>query len=297
MVGEVGGHAAISAGDFGQYVIGIDWSAIFANKIARAVGMLVIVWVTIWVIALVYSGYARDSDLGPIAIRPHTNKKLGERTIVFDQTIYPFQMHGVEATCTFYYVYDDGQKPTRRRKIPLLAKQHLQLHIRSSPIPSETSTTRYGYEGPDELNSGLVVFPVFDPPSPPETVSTTPETIGEVVKQYGLIEKWTEDDAAPVVSLGASIWEQVCDDRINHIKERAKALEQARTGNILQKMTATQVAKDRANVFGSYYVKMQFSKHPWFVLFRHPNQDLKMTAWVTVLTSVFALAMDAWPVK
>jgi hypothetical protein len=41
---------------------------------------------------------------------------------------------------------------------------------------------------------------------------------------------------------------------------------------------------------------MQFSKNPWFVLFRHPNRDLKMTAWLTILTSFFAIAMDLWPV-
>ncbi|MBK8544265.1 MAG: hypothetical protein IPL62_12390 [Caulobacteraceae bacterium] len=75
---------------------------IFANKIARALGMMGLVLLTIWVIALVYSGYAQDSVLGPIAIRPHTNRRLGEGTVVFDQSKYPFQMDGVEATCQVF---------------------------------------------------------------------------------------------------------------------------------------------------------------------------------------------------
>jgi len=32
-----------------------------------------------------------------------------------------------------------------------------------------------------------------------------------------------------------------------------------------------------------------------FVLTRHPDRDLKMTAWLTILTSMFALIMDWWP--
>jgi hypothetical protein len=31
------------------------------------------------------------------------------------------------------------------------------------------------------------------------------------------------------------------------------------------------------------------------VLTRHPDRDLKMTAWLTILTSMFALIMDWWP--
>lgn len=294
MLGEAGGHTVVAAADWVHNLAGIDWPALFANKLARALGMLVIVWVTIWVIALVYSGYARDSDLGPIALRPHTNKRLGETKIVFDQTLYPFQMDGVEATCTFFYQYEDlNGKP---RKIRLTNRTVLQLHIRSSPIPKDPNT-RYGFEGPHDLPADQVIYPVFDAMGQYEVALPTPSTSGEYIRMYDLESKWTEDDLAPVVSVGPSIWELVCDEREQHIRERARLLDQAQKGNFIQQMSKAQLVKDRANVFGSYYVKMQFSKHPWFVLFRHPNQDLKMTAWVTVLTSVFALAMDAWPVK
>jgi hypothetical protein len=64
----------------------------------------------------------------------------------------------------------------------------------------------------------------------------------------------------------------------------------------MKAMRRASATRDRANAFGSYYLKMQFSKRPDFVLFKHPNKELKMTAWLTVLTSVFSLAMDLWPV-
>jgi hypothetical protein len=41
-----------------------------------------------------------------------------------------------------------------------------------------------------------------------------------------------------------------------------------------------------------YFVEMQFPILPWYVLTDHPDGQVKTTAWLTVLTSVFAVAMQ-----
>lgn len=270
---------------------------IFANKIARALGMIGLVLLTIWVIALVYSGYAQDSVLGPIAIRPHTNRRLGEGTVVFDQSKYPFQMDGVEATCQVFYQYEDSAGKTQR--VPVLGPRELKMHIRVSPIPSDTST-RYGFESNDDVGAlphGSVTFPNFEAQTVPDSIAPTPTTVREYVEKNALEPLWTEDDEAPVISLGPAQVDLIAEARAAHIEARAQKWLDSQKPGFLSGMSRAQATRERANVFGSYYIKMQFSKRPDFVLFRHPNKELKMTAWLTLLTSFFSLAMDLWPVN
>ncbi|MGE0530235.1 MAG: hypothetical protein AB7G40_10295 [Hyphomonadaceae bacterium] len=270
---------------------------ILANKIARAIGMIGLVLVTIWVIALVYSGYAQDSVLGPIAIRPHTNRRLGEGTVVFDQSKYPFQMDGVEATCQVFYQYEDSSGKTRR--VPVLGPRELKMHIRVSPIPADAST-RYGFEPHDDIGAlphASVIFPTFETQSIPDLISPTPSTVREYVEQNGLESLWTEDDEAPVISLGPAQVDLIAEARSAHIASRAQKWIDSQSKGLFKGMSRAQATRERANVFGSYYIKMQFSKRPDFVLFKHPNKELKMTAWLTLLTSFFSLAMDLWPVN
>lgn len=39
-------------------------------------------------------------------------------------------------------------------------------------------------------------------------------------------------------------------------------------------------------------VKFHFPINPYFLLYKHPDRDLRSTAWLTVLTSLFALLMQ-----
>lgn len=278
-----------------------DWGALIefllVNRYARAAGMLLLVLMTIWIIALVYSGYAQDSMLGPIALRPHTNKRLGEGTVVFDQSKYPFQMDSVEATCQVFYQYEDGAGRTRR--VPVLGPRELKLHIRVSPIPSD-ATTQYGFETVDDIATlphASVVFPTFEVHREPTEIAVTPATVGEYVAQNKLEALWTEDDEAPVISLGPAQIDLIAEARKSHIVTQAEKWIDSQKPSWIPPFSRTRATKERANVFGSYYIKMQFSKRPDFVLFKHPNKELKMTAWLTLLTSFFSLAMDLWPVE
>lgn len=293
MWSELSQFAADCWGALGQLTL----SDILANKIARAIGMFGLVLLTIWVIALVYSGYAQDSVLGPIAIRPHTNRRLGESAVVFDQSKYPFQMDGVEATCQVFYQYEDAAGKTRR--IPVLGPRELKMHIRVSTIPADDAT-HYGFETKEDIGSlphTSVTFPTFETQVIPKLIGPTPPTVREYIEQNGLEALWREDDEAPVISLGAAQVDLIAEARKAHISARAKNWMDSQRPGLLNGISRARATRERANVFGSYYIRMQFSKRPDFVLFRHPNRELKMTAWLTLLTSLFSLAMDLWPVE
>ncbi|MGE0044119.1 MAG: hypothetical protein AB7J28_16475 [Hyphomonadaceae bacterium] len=293
--------------EFGQCLsaAGQSWftpeniTLVLENRWTRAAGMVLLVWMTIWVIALVYSGYMQDFEKGPIGLRPHVNKKQGEKTIVFDKDVVPYQMDGVDAKCRFFFIYDNAQG--KRRRVALGGVKEFQLHIRPTPVPRAATLVQYGYEvsaGLADVPSELVAFPTFEPGAPPpETVGATPATVGEYVKANDLERKWTEDDDAPIVSISQTELDLITDERRTFIRGKAQKLADAARGGVFRSFERRGLARERPNVFGSYYVKLQFSQNPIFVLFKHPNRELKMTAWLTVLTSLFALAMDLWPVR
>lgn len=54
-----------------------------SNPWARAIGLTVIVYLTIRVIASVYSGDKQNSELGPIGIRPHAAQRLAVRQLFY----------------------------------------------------------------------------------------------------------------------------------------------------------------------------------------------------------------------
>jgi hypothetical protein len=42
----------------------------------------------------------------------------------------------------------------------------------------------------------------------------------------------------------------------------------------------------------SYVLRIHFSASPWFLLFMHPDRDVKATGWLTLLTSLFAVLTE-----
>ncbi len=50
-------------------------------------------------------------------------------------------------------------------------------------------------------------------------------------------------------------------------------------------------------MFDIYYVRFRFPRNRFVVLTTRPDRDRKMTAWLTVLTSLFAMLMEWRPQK
>lgn len=264
---------------------------ILSNPWARAGGLSVIVYLTIRVIASVYSGDKQNSELGPVGIRPHTAQRLDRETIMLPRTLMPMNMDGVSAKLKVFYAFTDSRGKRRRH----LVYQRPHARIAVSPVNLRAmSATVYGQEVPD-LPTSDVCFPPVEMDRIPAELPATPDRALDYVALHRIVENWHEDDNAMLISMHADEVERIRGDREDWIIEEAKKVRRAREGNILQRMFYKGIAARRPNVIGSYYLKLEFSHDPWFVLTRHPDRELKMTAWLTVLTSMFALVMDAWP--
>ena len=261
--------------------------AFLSNPWVRVIGLVVIVYFTIRVIASVYSGDKQNSELGPVAIRQHSGLR---DTIILPRVLMPMNMDGVSAKLKVYYVFNDSRGKRRKQ----LLHENARSRIAVSPVALRAAAKIDGQEVPD-VASADVCFPPVDMDKAPSLVPATPDRAIDYVALHKIIENWHEDDNAPLISMHPEIREQIRADRERWIVEQANKVRREREGNFIQKLLSGSAARRRPNVIGSYYIKLEFSHDPWFVLTRHPDRDLKMTAWLTVLTSMFALVMDVWP--
>jgi hypothetical protein len=85
--------------------------------------------------------------------------------------------------------------------------------------------------------------------------------------------------------------------RDNFMAKRIEQLRKAKSGNWAAKLQLGSASRRRPGAVGNYYMRFQFSNDPVFVLTKHPDRDVRMTAWLTVLTSLFAIVMEIFPLN
>lgn len=263
--------------------------AILENPWTRGIALIVIVYMTIRVIAGIYSGDKQGAELGPVGIRPHTSARYGRDTIRMPHHLMPMTMDGVSAKCKIFYVYND----TRGRRRKYLVHTIKQATLSISPVTlGPVRDMIFGQEIPEGVATQHVCFPPVDIQETVEPVPATPPQATEYVKLHKILESWTEDDSAVRVSMSTDVKDEVNTGKVDFITNYASRLTKADRG---WRLGFKRLHDNRPNAIGSYYLKFEFSHEPVFVLTRHPDRDLKMTAWLTILTSMFALIMDWWP--
>jgi len=265
--------------------------AALANPWARGLCLMIAVYLTIRVIAAVYSGDKQKAELGPVAIRAHASGRYSENAIRLSRELMEMGMDGVSADCRVVYAYTDAKGRRRRRTI------HRLRNIRLSVSPSKIRRMGEKIDGQEipDVETRRVCFPPFESKEPLESVPATPERARDYALLHDILGQWHDDDAAPLISTGQEFMDQVAAGKTDFIKTQTAKIERAEKAFWGRRLTFRRHYLNRPNVVGSYYLKFEFSHEPLFVLTRHPDRDLKMTAWLTILTSMFALIMDWWP--
>lgn len=290
--GDVWAQAARALGEAQVWA-----SPVLDNPWLRTAALLLLVYFTIRAIAAVYGGDIQNSKLGPVAIRPHQNRSLGRRDIKIPRTLLPMSVDGVRASADIFYVYTDSRGHRRERRLHRIP--HVTINVAPTPPPPIQAivTGQEITEAIGGLHPEDVVIPTPEPETTPETIQPTPETVRAYVDQRKVLEAWTEDDAATRISLHSNEIELLAGAREEFVIDAASRLRAARNGGWFKRLGVARLARERPSVVGSYYVKFRLSRSPFFILTRHPDRDLKMTAWLTVLTSLFAMLMEAWPLR
>lgn len=265
--------------------------AIWYSMPFRLFCLVLFVACTIWVIGKVYSGDLQNAERGPIAIRRHSATSVPSDTIILPRSLVPLSMDGVTAQCTFMYVYE-GHKGKRQHA--KLLTRHMRLSVSPSNLRGLSDMAK-GNEVPD-VGTEELFWPLLDieTETPTQGFATCDRAKDHAVLNR-ILERWSGDDSLQLVSLSEAVMNDVRQARQTFIDSRVGALRRAKSGNVLTRVANSGAGRRRPGAVGNYYIKFQFSNDPGFVLTRHPDRDVRMTAWLTVLTSIFALAMELLP--
>lgn len=263
---------------------------ILGNPWTRGLALIVIVFVTIRIIASIYSGDKQGAEIGPIAIRKHASARLTEDTLCLHRDLMPMNMDGVSANIKVLYVYTDANGKRHRR----IVHEQRNIHLSIAPQKLRKAEKIDGQEIPD-VPTSMVCFPPFESEWPADSIEPMKDRARDYAAQHEILKQWTDDDGIPLISTGAEFRDQISSGKEQYILDRVARIQAAQGKGVYRRWAFRRLWKNRPNVVGSYYLKFEFSHDPVFVLTRHPDKDLKMTAWLTILTSMFALIMDWWP--
>lgn len=253
----------------------------------------VLVLSTIWVIGKIYSGDLQNAERGPVAIRRHSATSIPSDTIVIPRSLVPLSMDGVQARCTFMYVYE-GQRG-KRQHAKLLTRQ-MRLNVSANALRSLVDMAK-GNEVPD-VGTEEVAWPILDIETETPTQGYRTEDRARAHAEANrILERWSGDDSLQLISLSEAVMNDVRQARDDFITDRVAQLRASKSKNLWKRMRYAGAATRRPGAVGNYYLKFQFSNDPGFVLTKHPDRDVRMTAWLTVLTSLFAMAMELIPLQ
>lgn len=270
--------------------------------IGRTLLLFAAIFLTIGGIAMIYGGDVQNMRHGPVGIRRHSNSQLPRNYIRIPPKMLGRGVAGLHVDAVeVWFSYADSRG--RQRNVRLAVLKNMQIQVPDSGL-NKIGGMAYGHDVNGEIGQ-LRTEDVFLPA--PETVNETDDaaqglatldTVAGQVKARGLDNAWREDDDALIISLKEDIiTEEIAEKRTRYLVDTALALRAARNGGFFKRMGVSRLSANRPNVFGSYYLKFRFSKNPLKILTNHPDRDLKMTAWLTVLTSLFAMLTEALPLK
>ena len=97
------------------------------------------------------------------------------------------------------------------------------------------------------------------------------------------------------MSVPNSVRDLLIAERDAFITKMSNKVRRRKASPALFRLFDPNTADKRPGVIGYYYMKVSFDTSSWFVLFKHPDRELKMTAWLTVLTSFFGFLMGKMP--
>lgn len=269
----------------------------------------ILVWLTLKVISRVYSGDIQNTPIGPLALKTHVGEPA-EKTQKFIGPSAVFKnMGGLHARCQFMYVYEDEQgerhyiklkmkkqassKRSRRPNEKMVRTRQFHFNTRDRRFKSDGDFL-LGREVPDAIRSENIYLhnPDGDAASI-DIVSATPELAADwakLQKERDLTLSGTE-----IVSIPEGVCASLAQSRDEFLVELSSKIEKRRSKPKLLRIFDPNTPDKRPAVIGYYYVRLSFDTGTWFVLFNHPDRELKMTAWLTVLTSFFGFIMGKMP--
>lgn len=248
--------------------------------VVRTTVLILAIVVTLLAILWLYGGNLQNANIGPISIRSRT--ATGNTFFKAPRSIVTSALEGKTVRCTFYLSYMDRRG---KSKLVRLARK-VRFRFKLSALNKRLSFTRadmFGFWNPRFERALQDAFVESGIPAGPEDTGFF--SIGTPSDQQ-LDQKQSDD--TEIVALSTPLWEALTTSHLDFIRAGMKRF---------QRFLARRRRKDRFSRAGQYldlpdyaqdanlYMRMHFSANP----LGHPDSQVKTTAWLTLLTSLFAL--------
>jgi|CXWL01.1.fsa_nt_gi hypothetical protein len=260
------------AADIGSFFI---WLGIHPSlqDLVKALFLTVFVLAILMVVGDVYRGEIQN-ELHRIILAPSTKgialaaeqrtafearrrlRKEKDTTCHVPQFLVPLTLKDVHSNVFFYFRYRDCGG---RLKSQLVETYRSRFHVRKNAHPH---SLRIGHEADHRY--------------------TTDEE-----------DRLSEEEAVTIITMAASRVDYIQVGRIEPLLEKETAKFDSLKGNALaQALAGIKQGQLKPPEPLGLAIKFHFPINPYFLLYRHPDTNVRTTAWLTVLTSVFALFMQ-----
>lgn len=260
------------AGDFASF---LDWLGIHPSlqDLVKALILVLFVLAILMIVGDVYRGEIQNK-LHRIILAPSTKgasllaeqrteiearRKLRRNKDVYchvPQTLVPLTLNDIYSNVIFYYRYRDA---AGKLKSQIVETYKSRFYVKKNALPHSLAV---GHEEDHQY-------------SPEEN------------------DQFSEEENITTISMAASRVDYIQIGRIDPIMERERErYEKLKNSPLRQKLAGIKDGNVREPQELGLAVKFHFPIDPYFLLYRHPDTNVRTTAWLTVLTSVFALFMQ-----
>lgn len=244
----------------------------------RTAALILFIVATLIAILLLYGGNLQNANIGPLTLR---SRGTGARTLFqAPRTIVTSALEAKTLKCTFHFKYRD------RRKRPRVVQLGKPMHFKLDALNKRLSWSRadiFGFWN-QAHNEGLHTAFIESglPLAPQDKHLFVTHPPGDDVLQAMI------SDDGEIVGVSQDVWNDLARAHSEIIRRRMRQFQQFQkrrkgAGGFETKAPYLEVPDfdQDANI----YVRFHFSPNP----LTHPDPQVKTTAWLTVLTSLFAL--------
>lgn len=273
-----------------NYVQHVDWGAPtdywFHGRYwpgVRTSILIVAIAITLLAILWLYGGNLQNINIGPVSLRSRT--QTGDTFFKAPRTVVTPMLEGKTVRCTFYLSYlDRAGKP----KFVRLAKKR-RFRFKLSALNKRLSFARsdmFGFWNPTHEKALQDVFVESGIPSGPQDTGF----LSQGTPSDDELDTRQSDDTE-IVAISPTNWSAIIASHHDILSEGLK-----RFGKFYRKRRQSERFR-RARPYldlpdysqdANIYIRMHFSANP----LTHPDSQVKTTAWLTLLTSLFALLIQ-----
>lgn len=282
VAGQVGTWLQYQRWDFGEasdYAPGGRyWPA------ARTLILFGAIFVTLFAILLLYGGNLQNTNIGPISIRSHV--QTAPNYFKAPRDIVGSVLEGKIVRCTFYLSYLDNRGRTRLARVSNKSFV-FKLSALNRRLPFSRADL-FGFWNPSHDQNLQDAFVESALPTNVEDKS-----FFVAVDRGDLSLRNHLGDDEEIVALSSAVWGEISQAHSNFLRKAMNRFQKF----YVRKNGTTRKSFKRAGEYldmpdfaqdANIYMRMHFTPNP----LTHPDPQVKTTAWLTVLTSLFALLIQ-----